>query len=134
MFKADELLRNAGNDLVLPSQSSMPPNSSSISAMSTSCIEAVRSGLADLGPALTPLLQTVLDETMGSESGQGRSLPTTQGLTSLQPSSFREDHVWTEPGPACDDLPEHLDPALWRFLLPSNKTDSDSLDSMMDLA
>ncbi|KAF7255239.1 hypothetical protein EG68_07721 [Paragonimus skrjabini miyazakii] len=134
MLKADELLRNAGNDLVLPNQSSLPTNNSCISALSTSCIEAVRSGLADLGPTLTPLLQTVLDETMGSESGQIRSLSTAQGLTSLQPPSFREDSVWAEPVSVCDDLPEHLDPVLWRFLLPSNKNDSDSLDSIMDLA
>ncbi|KER29085.1 MED7 protein [Opisthorchis viverrini] len=132
MTRADEILRNAGCDLVLPNQSSgLPTNVPS--TLPTNYIDTVRSGLSDLGPSLAPLLQTVLDETMGVDpTGRRGSLPSTQrgGISLLEqrlcenskPSSTEEY-----------ELAEHLDPILWRFLTLSKLGDPSQDDFSMDV-
>lgn len=120
LARADEILRNAGNDLVLPAQSSQ--------SHSASCIDAVRNGLVDLGPTLAPLVQTVLDETMGRDSISRQSGSDAFRLGDLEcsvPDPLVPKPDWE------DDLSDHLDATLWNFLSQSvQDTDNDARGAM----
>ncbi|TPP64347.1 Mediator complex subunit 7 [Fasciola gigantica] len=123
--RADDLLRNAGHELLVPGQ---PSVTFSMPGVSTNCVDTVRSGLVELGPSLAPLLQTVLDETMGTDP-TGRRMQPTSGVSSSSrlatnlldhsgPSSAL-DCLTSDPfmdGMSADDPASHVDPSLWQFL------------------
>ncbi|THD22499.1 Mediator of RNA polymerase II transcription [Fasciola hepatica] len=122
--RADDLLRNAGHELLVPGQ---PSVAFSMPGVSTNCVDTVRSGLIELGPTLAPLLQTVLDETMGTDPA-GRRMQPTSGVSSSRLAANLLDHsgpssaldcLTSDPfmdGMSADDPASHVDPSLWQFL------------------
>ncbi|CAH8530556.1 unnamed protein product [Heterobilharzia americana] len=118
LVRADEQLRIAANDLLLPGT----PTSTSTNF---NPMENLRNGLNDLGPELSPLLQTILDETILSNP-IGRHLQPKQGCLSLpdQPSESTCLNLNN-----FDDfrISDHIDMALWDFLFQSKD------DSEMDI-
>ncbi|CAL8072930.1 unnamed protein product [Calicophoron daubneyi] len=131
--RADEILRNAGSDLTIPGHTS---GSFSLPSISASCIDVVRAGLGEFGPALAPLLQTVLDETMGGESGLRRTQQRPAIVTTapiVPPLSEHSFGNLSESGQDSGDFPEHLDPALWSFLtLGKEEEEMGHLESSME--
>lgn len=122
--RADDLLRNAGHELLVSGQ---PSVTFSMPGVSTNCIDTVRSGLVELGPTLAPLLQTVLDETMGADPA-GRRMPSTSGVAPPRLATSLLDHSGPSSALDCltsdplmdtmgtDDPASHVDPSLWQFL------------------
>ncbi|VDP91705.1 unnamed protein product [Echinostoma caproni] len=123
--RANDLLRNAGQELIVPGQPSVTFN---VPGVSTNCVDTVRSGLVELGPTLAPLLQTVLDETMGGDPAC-RRIQAAPGLgsSSRLPGNLL-DHPGSQSSLDCfnsdgildgvcgDDPADHVDPSLWQFL------------------
>ncbi|KAH8875692.1 Mediator of RNA polymerase II transcription subunit 7 [Schistosoma japonicum] len=115
LTRADEQLKTAANDLIIPGTSTSTSGGFNL-------MESLRNGLNDLGPELTPLLQTVLDETLMSNP-VGRCFQPKQASIFLPSQSTECFSVNTNNS---DDyrIPGHIDMALWDFLF-QTKNDSE---------
>ncbi|VDP61260.1 unnamed protein product [Schistosoma mattheei] len=107
LTRADEQLRIAANDLIVPGTPVSTSNSFNL-------MDNLRNGLNDLGPELAPLLHTVLDETLVSNP-VGRYLQPKQGSISLPNQSLEYCSVNVN-NPDDYRIPDHIDMALWDFL------------------